>query len=116
MTAKERVRCGGWRLVDWHDQRSVPRAAGCYVIYDSTGLLYIGKSNNVRGRLAGYGLGRTRPYSLPRAIDRITGELERRYGIYVKVRIARRPGEHAMAEHRLIRRLRPPLNRQGVRQ
>lgn len=66
-------------------------------------LVYIGSAENIRARLTDFGIN-------GRHQKRIThfGQVDR---ISVKVAPDRRPLQHLTREARLIRRLRPPLNR-----
>jgi hypothetical protein len=82
---------GGWRVVQSGD--ALP-AAGCYAIYHSGRLVYLGSSANLKTRLSQH-LRRQRDNS----------------EISVKVAPSRRNGDWLMREYRLIRRLRPRDNK-----
>lgn len=80
-----------------------PSSAACYVIFEGRKLLYIGSAVNLRSRLCGH-----------RIYEGLIGYREGACDPK-KVTVAYRPslrvGDWAMVEIRLIRRLKPPLNR-----
>lgn len=86
-----------------------PRAA-TYAIYDAlVGLIYIGETTNMRARMHQHSFVCSR-YSLSyRTVQ---------FGLIsnptIKVKYARKIGQEAMWERRLIRRLRPLRNQRGV--
>ncbi len=86
-----------------------PKAA-VYVIYDrKLGLIYIGETTNMRARMQQHGFVLSR-YSLTyRSVQ---------FGFItdptIKVKYARRLGQEAMWERRLIRSLQPSRNQRGI--
>lgn len=83
----------------WHRPIKLKARPGVYALYDSEGrLLYIGSSVALSGRLSGHTVRGQNP------------------GAIVKIRYTPlKTGEHLAAEFRLIRRLKPPLNRTFAR-
>lgn len=78
--------------------KHVPKCAGCYAIYQSGRLVYIGSTANLRSRLATH---------------RTSGRLSFLFingKSYFKIKLARRYGDWVMREMRLIARLSPPKN------
>lgn len=84
----------------WHevDILNLPTSPCCYVIYFDGKLGYIGSTDNLRARLAKH------IYLKPDW---------RLLNIKIKAKFPRRFGEWAMTEIRLIRRLKPNLNKNG---
>lgn len=100
-------RLGRWSLLheasEWfllHGRRE-----GCYAVYVEGHLAYVGRSFNVRGRLAQHEF---RPNFTGDRTITPWGSFEK---VSVKIRYARRYGESLMLEARLIRRLAPTFNR-----
>ncbi len=89
-------RCVG---VKWNEARTIrdmpTGVVGVYAVFDGKNgkLLYVG-SGTVYGRVREW--------------------LSKRFNGRVKWRMARRLGEHLMAEYRLIWKLQPPLNKKGI--
>lgn len=107
----------GWKTFDPTFPGSCLSLAGCYAIYRGKKLWYIGQSENVRRRIAGY-----RFENFPGPDEFFHGFTRTPWGdwswsdseLTAKVVYARRFGEQLMTEARLIRRLRPLMNKRGV--
>ncbi|KKN71372.1 hypothetical protein LCGC14_0420940 [marine sediment metagenome] len=74
-------------------KKSMPMAAGCYIIYSHNKISYIGSTINLRTRINMH--------------IKIT-DMDKRY--FVKVRLSEKYGDWAMREIRLLRRLKPKDN------
>jgi hypothetical protein len=83
----------------------LPARCGTYAFYDSAGdVLYIGKAKNVRARVLSHLRGSTRGRLLLRPWTHLIARIE--------VRFAPSEMEALLVEADLVRRLRPPFNRQ----
>lgn len=97
-----------WKRYSGHTLERLPHGAGCYAIFSSPTLLYIGQSQRVRARLLnGHKLAHARG-------GRVVTPWGRREHVEVRVRRSRRYGEELMREARLIRRLKPLRNTQYI--
>lgn len=116
---------GAFKLNGGRASANFPRRPGVYVVYaidngDRT-LIYVGSSDNLRVRWDDYvrPLKLWRQFADPVKHKSIFFKTSRRQGyfddIVVKMRFSRRPGEHLMAEYRLINRVKPPWNRSNKR-
>ena len=78
-------------------EEELPASPGCYVLIGNSGVVYVGQTTNVRNRFLGHGWEFTD-----------SGIMTRLWGLLVnarlKVRLATRYGEQAMAERRLLAR------------
>lgn len=93
-----------WLVARGIDITRLSENPGCYVVYSSGFLVYIGQSNSPRFRMAQHlskarGLGMESPW----------GNFDT---LFVKVKYPSKYGKEAMIEKRLIRRLKPRLNSQ----
>ena len=99
-----------WISVDPFDlPNPLPVTPAVYAIYANGELVYIGETCNMRSRVHGHGFHLAR-YS---EACRWRGQWFRE--ITFKIRYSKRFGEEAMAERRLIRRLKPKFNRRGFK-
>jgi hypothetical protein len=107
-----------WRSFDpTRAQTSLLNLPGVYVIYRGDRIKYVGQSECVRRRIHNY-----RFENFPSPEEFFHGFTRTPWGdwswseggVTGKVAYARRYGEQLMTEARLIRRLRPSLNRRGV--
>lgn len=96
-----------WRRYNFYpfeEWFSITRGAGVYAVYCDGVLIYIGQSADVLKRLESYKMN----YGFS------NGRIYTPWGfckdLYVKVRSARRMGEHLMIEARMIARLKPKFN------
>lgn len=87
-----------WTTYNYDLISKVPNKSGVYVIFYGEEAVYVGQSENLRKRL------RYHEYLGPSV----------REGSIVKVRLCPKLGEWRMIEFRLLRRLRPRLNRKHV--
>lgn len=78
----------------------------CYAIYLDGRLSYVGQTQNLRTRLKGYNFHR-----VCRSIQTPWGRYK---SVVIKYRSSVRYGDWAMVELRLIRRLQPQFNCQGI--
>lgn len=80
---------------------------GVYVFLDKYGAVYVGSSENLPKRLAGYSIRRsfTKGYITP------WGQFS---SLRLKIKLSERAGDWLMWEYRLIDRLQPRCNRRGV--
>lgn len=86
----------------WHVLKidcHLPNAPCCYALYVFGELIYIGSTDNIRKRMSGHRSDHSEWFGFP---------------VVLKVRFPKRFGEWAMTEIRLIRRLKPRLNKLGV--
>lgn len=96
----------GWQGVTRRKQ--VPRAAGCYALYEGGRLVYVGSSTNLKHRLGAH-------LGTPRDFYGADGWVRRGNPVTsAKIKISRRIGDWLMWEWRLIARLQPRDNRAGV--
>ena len=96
------------RWVTFQDHYKLPTTAGCYAVYLDDKLVYIGQAINLRRRFMNGHKFRQWRYSL--SVSTPWGD-----GIaLVKVAPERLFGERLTLESRLIKRLRPRFNKQGV--
>lgn len=80
----------------WHEPSTVMNKPGVYAFFDRGRLLYIGSSTNLASRLSSH-------------------SVRARYiNALVRVRYTE-PGDQLTAEYKLIRRLKPPLNKTYAR-
>lgn len=109
---------------EWNARRGVPldafpEAAGVYVVFcrelpnSRPRLLYVGSSANLRTRWGYYLMTKGLSESVCSIYFGVAKFRERFADLVVKFRLARRRGEHLMAENRLIWRLNPPWNTVG---
>lgn len=93
-----------WTTYKWSEFDQLPAAPGVYAVYANDKLVYIGSAGNIKVRLRSHEFTKRRH-----------GGYHWRRGYAKKLRLKCREervfGEALMAEARLIRRLRPPLNR-----
>ena len=101
---------GRWQVWNFcrYPFEELPLCGGCYAIYLGGVLSYIGSSVCLRNRVAHYGI----ELSID-GQEKITpwGRFD---DVTVKYRPTRKYGDWAMVELRLIRRLKPPLNKLGT--
>lgn len=101
---------------DWHsydkwityigeDIRKVLERPGCYVVFSSKELVYVGQSNSPRHRIAQH-LSKANNQGL----ESPWGDIEH---LIIKVKYPRQFGKEAMLEKRFVRRLRPYQNSYG---
>jgi len=83
-----------WFVIDPENPKCWPC---CYAIYFDGSLIYVGQTENLKGRLSAH---RTKGALRGRDLDKIT----------IKAKLGRRYGDWAMTEARLIKRLKPLLN------
>ncbi|GEM_PF-6811984 len=95
---------GRWATYSAADWEQIPEQAGLYALYLDGKLMYIGRHENVRARLT---FQRNEPVfgRLPRM--RPKDQAKR---VVIKFSPSRRSGEELMRAHRLLKRLKPPLN------
>jgi hypothetical protein len=106
-----------WQKFDPTARWDCRDAPGCYVIYRGGVIVYVGQSESIRRRLTDY-----RFQNRPGADDMFSGHTRTPWGewrwaegkITGKVFYARKFGEQLMVEARLIRRIKPLLNRRGI--
>lgn len=92
----KRGRMALWETIESID--NLPQTPCCYVIYLNGVMSYIGSTENLKARIAKH----------------IFNHPEwRGSAMVLKVKTPRRFGQWAMDELRLIRKLKPPLNRNG---
>jgi hypothetical protein len=94
-----------WRANGWSVMPPEAYGPGCYVIYADGRLVYVGMADKVNVRVSSHMNGRAK--ALEKALGRKVDSW------LVKYRPERFYGERATLELRLIRRLRPVLNRSG---
>jgi len=82
---------------------SIPNMPGCYAIYRGRTLVYIGSTQNLNARLENHWRDSKRWGVTPNT------------PLTIKVRVSRKAGDWLMIEYRLIKRLRPEVNRFWIR-
>jgi hypothetical protein len=115
-TPRSRIAPFAWRLIsgltgqgDVCGGLGIPQVPACYAVYFDGRLVYIGQSYDLHRRFLlhdfrrSYSSGFITPWGFFHDVQRIT----------LKYKPARRYGEWAMRELRLIRRLEPKLNSRG---
>lgn len=92
-------------MARWHEITGspAPPVPGVYALFSGHRLLYIGSAVNLRDRCTDHGIGRS--------WKRPPGRFTATPALRVKVSPEPIAGRWLMREYRLIRRLRPPLNR-----
>jgi excinuclease UvrABC nuclease subunit len=91
----------GWRKYDHDATHLLPQCPIVYAIYSSGSLVYIGSTRNLRKRIRGHKCHNFKSWG---GAETIT----------VKARRCRKFGEWLMVELRLINRLKPRYNKEGV--
>lgn len=94
-----------WRKTGWTTQPDVAYGPGVYVLYADAQLVYVGMSDRVNVRVGSHMANNAAAPT--RALGRVVGSWT------VKYRPERFYGERATLELRLIKRLKPCLNRTG---
>lgn len=114
------MRLRGWHEFDPTWPRSCEDIPGVYVLFHGPTIRYIGQSESVYRRIRDYRFQNHTGVANDR--DWWDGHTRTPWGewrwadgkVVGRVKYARRFGEHLMLEARLIRRLRPALNRRGL--
>jgi hypothetical protein len=85
---------------------SLPKIPACYVLYYDGKLVYVGSTSNLRHRITSYRI----RYSYGNSVF-IGSDYNEVSTVTLKYRLTRKYGDWAMIELRLIRKLKPQLNK-----
>ena len=97
-----------WIVVSWKNFILPPKSA-VYAVYIGGKLTYIGQSVDIRNRFYEHNI----RYGYAKNIITPWGDYQDDSTITIKYSLSKKYGDWAMRELRLIRRLRPPLNKSG---